>query len=566
MNIKPITACGIKDIPTGIELLKDALLTKGKAFTPAERAALRLEGLLPPRQLTLSQQIDRALAQFRSKHSDLEKYIFLTSLQQRNEIQFFRLLIEHLEETMPIIYTPTVGQACLEYGSIFRNPRGLWISIEDRGRIESILRNWPNRGARMIVVTDGERILGLGDLGAYGMGIPIGKLALYGACGGVHPYYCLPITLDVGTDNQKFLDDPMYIGLPRCRVRGEEYDAFLNEFVEATQRVFPGCLIQFEDFANHNAFHLLEKWEERICCFNDDIQGTAAVALAGLIAATRETGIPLRDQTLLFYGAGEAGTGIAGLFVSALIAEGVSEAEARRKCWFFDSKGLLVEGRGDKLPAHKRPYVQPATHVASLEEAVRAIRPTALIGVAGVGPAFTAGILEAMADFNKRPVVFALSNPTSKAECTAQEAYEGTGGRCVFASGSPFGPVVFGGREFHPGQGNNVYIFPGVGLGALAVASARVTDSMFLAAANSLASQTTDDDLRRGCVYPRLSSIREVSLNIAVRVAEEAFRLRIAGVPQPSDLRQDIASRMFVPDYADYADPDPCCGHRMGIA
>ncbi len=553
MKTNPITARGDNDIPTGIELLKDALLTKGKAFTAAERAALKLEGLLPPRLLTLDQQIDRALAQFRAKTSDLEKYIFLTSLQQRNETQFFRLLIEHLEETMPIIYTPTVGQACLEYGSIFRHPRGLWISIEDRGRIESILRNWPNRGARMIVVTDGERILGLGDLGAYGMGIPIGKLALYGACGGVHPYYCLPITLDVGTDNQKFLDDPMYIGLPRRRARGEEYDTFVDEFIAAAQKVFPGCLIQFEDFANHNAFHLLEKWQDRICCFNDDIQGTAAVALAGLIAATRETGIPLRDQTLLFYGAGEAGTGIAGLFASALTAEGVSAAEARKKCWFFDSKGLLVEGRGDKLPPHKVPYVQAAKHVATLEEAVQAVRPTALIGVAGVGPAFTPAILRAMAGFNKRPVVFALSNPTSKAECTAQEAYAGTEGRGVFASGSPFGPVTFGGREFHPGQGNNVYIFPGVGLGALAVASTRVTDSMFLAAANSLAAQTTDEDLRRGCVYPRLNRIREVSLNIAVRVAEEAFRLGVAGVPHPKDIRHDIASRMFVPEYSDYA-------------
>ena len=553
MNNQPITACGVNDIPTGTELLRDALLTKGKAFTPRERAALRLEGLLPPRQLTLDQQIDRALAQFRSKDSDLEKYIFLTSLQQRNETQFFRMLVDHLEETMPIIYTPTVGQACLEYGSIFRNPRGLWISIEDKGRIEGILRNWPNRGARMIVVTDGERILGLGDLGAYGMGIPIGKLALYTACAGVHPYYCLPITLDVGTDNQKFIDDPMYIGLPRRRVRGEEYDAFLDEFVGAAQKVFPGCLIQFEDFANHNAFHLLEKWKDSICCFNDDIQGTAAVALAGLIAATRETGIPLRDQTLLFYGAGEAGAGIAGLFVRALVAEGVHEAEARKKCWFFDSKGLLVEGRGDKLAPHKRPYVQAAEHIPSLADAVHRVRPTALVGVAGVGPAFTPEILQAMAGFNQRPVIFALSNPTSKAECTAAEAYECTEGRCIFASGSPFAPVTMNGRTFHPGQGNNVYIFPGVGLGALAVGATRVSNSMFLAAANSLASQTSDEDLARGCVYPRLNRIREVSLNIAVEVAEEAFRLGFAGVPRPKDLRQDIASRMFVPEYGSYA-------------
>ena len=553
MKIQPISASGLNDIPAGVELLKNALLTKGKAFTDRERAAFRLEGLLPPRHLTLEQQIERALAQFRAKTSDLEKYIFLTSLQQRNETQFFRLLVEHLEETMPIIYTPTVGEACLEYGSIFRNPRGLWISIKDRGNIGNILRNWPNRGARMIVVTDGERILGLGDLGAYGMGIPVGKLALYGACGGVHPYYCLPITLDVGTDNEKFLNDPLYIGLPRQRVRGREYDDFLDEFIAATQEVFPACLIQFEDFANHNAFHLLEKWKDRICCFNDDIQGTAAVALAGLMAATRETGIPLAGQTLLFYGAGEAGTGIASLFVSALVESGLDEKTARRKCWFFDSKGLLVSARGDKLPGHKIPFVQDAEHTRSLAEAVDRIRPTALIGVAGTGPAFTPEILRSMASSNERPVIFALSNPTSKAECTAEQAYHGTDGRCIYASGSPFKPVNFQGREFRPGQGNNVYIFPGVGLGALAVGASRVTDPMFLAAARSLAGQTSPDDLQSGCVYPPLTTIRDVSLNIAVEVAEEAFNRGLAGVERPEDLKKDIASRMFFPEYADYA-------------
>lgn len=553
MNIQPITASGLNDIPDGVELLKNALLTKGKAFTARERAAFRLEGLLPPRQLTLEQQIERALAQFRAKTSDLEKYIFLTSLQQRNETQFFRLLIDHLEETMPIIYTPTVGQACLEYGSIFRNPRGLWISIEDRGNIGNILRNWPNRGARMIVVTDGERILGLGDLGAYGMGIPIGKLALYGACGGVHPYYCLPITLDVGTDNEQFLNDPLYIGLARRRVRGKEYEDFLDEFIAATQEVFPSCLIQFEDFANHNAFHLLEKWRDRICCFNDDIQGTAAVALAGLMAATRETGIPLAEQTLLFYGAGEAGTGIASLFVSALVESGLDEKTARRKCWFFDSKGLLVSARGDKLPDHKVPFVQDAEHTRSLAEAVDRIRPTALIGVAGMGPAFTPEILRSMAASNKRPIIFALSNPTSKAECTAAQAYEGTDGRCIYASGSPFKPVNFQGREFRPGQGNNVYIFPGVGLGALAVGANRVTDTMFLAAARSLAAQTSQNDLQSGCVYPPLNTIRDVSLNIAVDVAAEAFEQGLAGVDRPDDLKKDIASRMFFPEYTHYA-------------
>ena len=320
MSCKPIDILpnGGLNLPTGVSLLKDSLRNKGTAFRAEERIALGLRGLLPPRIFTMEQQVERALVQFRRKESDLERYIFLTALQQRNETLFFRLLLDHLEETMPIIYTPTVGQACLEYGGIFRSPRGLWISIEDRGNIESLLRHWPNQGVRLIVVTDGERILGLGDLGALGMGIPIGKLALYTACAGLHPYYCLPITLDVGTNNENLLEDPFYIGLPRKRAQGAEYEGFLEEFVTSTQKVFPDSLIQFEDFGNHNAFDLLGKWRDRICCFNDDIQGTAAVALAGLIAATKETGVPLRDQKVVFLGAGEAGTGIGELFVSAL--------------------------------------------------------------------------------------------------------------------------------------------------------------------------------------------------------------------------------------------------------
>jgi malate dehydrogenase (oxaloacetate-decarboxylating)(NADP+) len=552
MHVAEVSPHGVHDVPKGVSLLQNPLLNKGTAFDEEERDALGLRGLLPPRVFPMEQQLERALLQLRAKESDLEKYIFLTALQQRNEMLFFRLLLEHLEETMPLIYTPTVGQACLEYGSIFRNPRGLWISIKDRHHIESILRHWPNRSAKMIVVTDGERILGLGDLGAFGMGIPIGKLALYAACAGLHPYYCLPVTLDVGTENPRLLDDPFYVGLPQKRVRGEEYEAFLDEFIMAAQRVFPGCLIQFEDFANHNAFHLLEKWENRICCFNDDIQGTAAVALAGIMAATRETGIPLREQKLLFLGAGEAGTGIAGLFVQALIHEGVPEAEARQKCWFVDSRGLLVAGRGDELPAHKRPYAHEAPGGKSLAEAVARLKPTALIGVAGIGRAFTSDILQEMASINERPIIFALSNPTSKAECTAEEAYQATGGRCVFASGSPFPAVQFDGRTFHPGQGNNVYIFPGVGLGTLASGATRVTDSMFLAAARTLADETRADDLRKGCVYPSLSRIRSVSLNIATAVTKEAISLGLAHLPHTQGVKEHISSKMFMPSYGHY--------------
>ncbi|MEI6278932.1 MAG: NAD-dependent malic enzyme [Verrucomicrobiae bacterium] len=548
-NGSEIRAGGGFNLPAGISLLKDSLRNKGTAFNEEERDAFGLRGLLPPRVFPMGQQVERALGQLRRKESDLEKYIFLTSLQQRNETLFFRLLLDHLEETMPIIYTPTVGQACLEYGAIFRSPRGLWISIRDRGRVESVLRNWPNQGVKLIVVTDGERILGLGDLGALGMGIPVGKLALYTACAGLNPYYCLPITLDVGTNNAKLLEDPFYIGLPQARVRGEEYDDFVNEFVLATQKVFPGSLIQFEDFGNHNAFEQLGKWRDRICCFNDDIQGTAAVALAGLIAAARETGTPLREQKLLFLGAGEAGTGIGELFVSALREEGVSEADARHQCWFVDSKGLLVKGRGDELPKHKIPFAHEADPCTSLAEAVGRLRPSALIGVAGMGRTFTPEILGNMAAINERPVIFALSNPTSKAECTAEEAYQHTSGRAIFASGSPFQPVEFGGRKYHPGQGNNVYIFPGVGLGVLASEASRVTETMFLAAARTLAAEVSAEDLSRGGVYPQLRKIREVSRKIAVAVAEEAYASGLAEASRPDDIGRDISERMFNPDY-----------------
>lgn len=544
-----IQAGGGFNLPAGISLLKDSLRNKGTAFNEEERDTLGLRGLLPPRIFPMCQQVERALGQLRRKESDLEKYIFLAALQQRNETLFFRLLLDHLEETMPIIYTPTVGQACLEYGGIFRSPRGLWISIQERGRVESVLRNWPNQGVKLIVVTDGERILGLGDLGSLGMGIPIGKLALYTACAGLHPYYCLPITLDVGTNNSRLLEDPFYIGLSRPRVSAQEYSEFLDEFIHATQRVFHGSLIQFEDFGNHNAFQLLGKWRDKICCFNDDIQGTASVALAGLFAATRETGVPMREQKLLFLGAGEAGTGIGELFVRALREEGISEEDARKQCWFVDSKGLIVKGRGDAMPAHKLPFAHEAAPCPSLAEALDRIRPTALIGVAGTGRAFTPEILKAMAAINRRPVIFALSNPTSKAECTAEEAYECTEGRAVFASGSPFKPVEFGGRKFHPGQGNNVYVFPGIGLGVLACSSSRVTDSMFLAAARTLAAEVSDEDLAHGSVYPPLKSIREVSLKIATSVANEAYELGLAQATKPDDISADISKRMFNPDY-----------------
>lgn len=549
--VPPIQATGGAHLLRGAAVLTNALLNKGTAFTERERDALGLRGLLPPRIFDLNTQVKRALGNLRRKPDALEKYVFLTTLQNRNETLFYRLLVDHLEEIMPLIYTPTVGQACLEYGSIFRRPRGLFLTVEDRGRIREILRHWPAL-ARLIVVTDGERILGLGDLGALGMGIPVGKLSLYSACAGVHPYYCLPICLDVGTDNPALLEDPMYIGLPRRRARGDEYRAFMKEFVDAVQDVFPGCLLQFEDFGNQNAFELLHTYRDKICCFNDDIQGTAAVALAGLISASRLLSVPLTQQKLLFYGAGEAGTGIADLYVSAAQSQGLSEKEARERCWFVDSKGLVVKNRGDALAHHKVPYAHEHPFIRDFASAVETLKPTAIIGVAGSGRAFDERVIRAMAAQQKRPIIFALSNPTSKAECTAEEAYQWTEGRCIFASGSPFPPVDWNGRRYYTGQGNNVYIFPGVGLGALVSQSRSVTDGMFLAAAYTLADAVAPEDLEVGRVYPALTRIREVSARIATAVAELAWREGLTDRPRPGNLAQDVCARMFNPVYTSY--------------
>ena len=539
-------------LPRGSALLSNSLLNKGTAFTEAERDALGLRGLLPPRVFTIEEQLVRVYGNFCREANPLDKYIFLTTLQNRNETLFYRLVQEHAEEMIPIIYTPTVGQACLEYGAIFRRPRGMFISIRERGRIAELLRYWPNVDVRMIVVTDGERILGLGDLGALGMGIPVGKLSLYTACAGLHPYYCLPITLDVGTDNAKLHEDPLYIGINQQRVRGAEYDAFLDEFVAAVRQSYPKALLQWEDFGNTNAFRLLRRYREQVCSFNDDIQGTAAVALAGMLAALRQTNTRLRDQRLLFLGAGEAGTGIADLTVAALEAEGLDPAAARARCWFVDSQGLVVRGRPGRLAEHKAPYAHDHPPVATLAEAVEAVRPTALIGVSGQARSFTREIVARMAALNPRPIVFALSNPTSKAECTAEEAYAWSEGRALFASGSPFAPVTLGGRTYVPGQGNNVYIFPGVGLGALVCEATQVTDAMFLTAARTLAAQVTPDDLALGRIYPALSRIREVSVKIAAAVADEAHRAGLARRPRPVDPEADIRARMFNPVYRDY--------------
>ena len=537
--------------PRGMALLRDPSLNKGSAFTARERDVLGLTGLLPPHVSSQEEQVERVLENFRRIDTPLERFIMLQSLQDRNEALFYRVVIENPDEMMPVIYTPTVGLACQEYGHIYRSPRGLYVSAEDRGQVASLLRNWPYRDARIIVVTDGERILGLGDLGASGMGIPIGKLALYTACAGVHPRRCLPVMFDIGTNNESLLEDPLYLGLRRRRLTGTEYDELMAEFLEATQEVFPGILVQFEDFANHNAFRLLQGYRDRLPCFNDDIQGTAAVTLAGILSALRVTNRPLRDQTFLFLGAGEAATGIADLLVSALVAEGMEEAAARRRSWMVDSRGLVVRGRLS-LVEHKRPYAHEHPPVVSFLEAVEALRPTAIIGVGAVTGAFTREVIETMARLNDRPIVFALSNPTSRAECTAEQAYAWSGGRALFASGSPFDPLDVDGRRFVPRQGNNSYIFPGVGLGAVAVQASRVTDGMFMVAARMLAETVRDEDLAQGSLFPALSRVREVSTRIAVAVAEIAFAEGLAGIECPPDLEAWVQAQMYDPEYVSY--------------
>ena len=536
----------------GVAVLRDPLLNKGTAFTLKERDRLGLRGLLPPHVHTQEVQAQRYLAHLRDLPNALEKFIDLNALHDRNEALFFRVVSENPDEIMPLIYTPTVGLACQKFGNIFQRPRGLFISAEDRGRVAAVLRNWPNRDVGIIVVTDGERILGLGDLGANGMGIPVGKLSLYAACAGVHPRRCLPVMLDVGTDNDALRRDPFYIGVKHKRLRGRRYDELMDEFVRAVQKVFPGALIQFEDFANHNAFRLLRRYRDRICCFNDDIQGTAAVVLAGLYGALRITGAALRDQTILCLGAGEAATGICDLVVSALRDEGMSEAQARRRCWLFDSRSLVVASRTD-LAEHKRPYAHEGPRITDFVQAVQTLEPTAIIGVAAVGGTFTQPVVEAMARINERPIVFALSNPTSKSECTAEQAYAWSQGRALFACGSPFEPVGFGGRTYVPRQGNNSYIFPGVGLGVLTSGARRVVDEMFLAAARTLARQTSSSDLDQGSLYPPLARIRDVSAHIAAAVAEVAYARRLTARRRPANLLGYIRSQMYDPRYPRYA-------------
>uniref|UniRef100_A0AAQ5ZS88 Malic enzyme n=1 Tax=Amphiprion ocellaris TaxID=80972 RepID=A0AAQ5ZS88_AMPOC len=542
-----------------IVLMVLCVFLQGMAFSLEERLQLGIHGLLPPCFINQDVQLLRVTLENIIKmdlplRKESKQYVFLMGLQDRNEKLFYRVLLSDVERFMPIIYTPTVGLACQQYGLIFRKPRGLFITIHDRGHIASVLQNWPEKDIRAVCVTDGERILGLGDLGCYGMGIPVGKLALYTACGGMPPQQCLPVMLDVGTDNETLLKDPLYIGLRHKRVRGQAYDDLLDEFMKAvSDRYGMDCLIQFEDFANVNAFRLLTKYRNQYCTFNDDIQGTAAVAVAGLLAALRITKSKMCDHTIVFQGAGEAAMGIAELITMAMEKEGLAKDECLKKIWMVDSKGLIVKGR-DHLTHEKERFAHDHPHMKKLEDVIQELKPTAIIGVAAVAGAFSEQIIRDMASFNERPIIFALSNPTSKAECTAEQCYTLTEGRGIFASGSPFDPVTLpDGRMFYPGQGNNAYIFPGVGLGITACAIQHVTEEIFLTAAEALAHLVTEKDLAEGRLYPPLSSIRDVSLKLAVKIMEYAYEHNLATLrPEPSDKQAHIHSLCYSTDYDEF--------------
>jgi len=536
---------------SGYELLHNPALNKGTAFTDDERDKFGLRGLLPPHVHSQKEQLIRVLKNFRAKTTPLSKYIYLMGLKDRNETLFYRAVVDNLEEMMPIIYTPTIGEACVEYGNIFRGPQGLFITAKDKNHIEDVLRNWPYENVRAIVVTDGERILGLGDLGANGMGIPVGKLSLYTACAGIDPATCLPITIDVGTNNETLLKSILYIGTKRKRITGKAYDELLEEFFVAVKRVFPDALIQLEDFATKNAFGLLNRYRKDYCLFNDDIQGTASVALAGIYSSLRIKQEKIRDQKFLFMGMGEAGLGIGRLIVSALLEAGLTEKEARNRCYYFDSKGLVTNHRQD-LNELKREFAQHHKPETDFLAAIKSIKPSALIGACGQPKVFTEPVIKEMSRINKHPVIFAFSNPSSKAECTAQEAYIWSKGAAIFAGGSPFSPVTVNNKTLVPGQGNNAYIFPGLGLGILSCGAKTVLDEMFLAAAKTLAKEVTPHDLAQGRIYPPLTKIRSISAKIAKAVVEIAYQRGIATKPKPINILHRIKANMYQPDYKEF--------------
>lgn len=534
----------------GEELLSNAILNRGTAFSIEQRKNLGLLGLLPEKVETEEEQLERVMFQVKSRATDLDRYIYLASLHDTDEVLYFKTLMSDPAYFMPLVYTPTVGAACQNYDKIMRRPRGLYLPITRQNELDELLRNWYEPDVRFIVVTDGERILGLGDQGIGGMGIPIGKLSLYTACAGVPPHVTLPITLDVGTNNQECLNGRTYLGLKQPRVTGQAYDDFIDAFVQAVQRVFPKACIQFEDFAFAHAAPILAKYRDKVCCFNDDIQGTAAVALAGIQTALRITQQPLTEQRILFFGAGTAAVGIATLLVKALMMNGLSEAEARQHCWMFDVHGLLQSQRQD-LADFQQPFAHEHQAVESFVEAIHDLKPTAIIGVSTVGKAFNQAVIEAMAQHNPRPIILPFSNPTEHSECSAEDAYTWSKGQAIFASGSPFPPVHFNNQLFMPGQGNNVYIFPAMGMAIYVTGAKFVTDEMFIVAAKALSEEVSSHYLDLGLIFPPQQEILPVSLKVAAKVATYIFDHHLASVARPEDIDGYVGQMAYQPNYPD---------------
>lgn len=533
----------------GIAVLQDPQLNKSTAFTEQEKQALGLVGLVPDVTESEDLQLQRVNLQLAQKPTDLERYIYLMNLLDHNETLFYRTLMSDPARFLPIVYDPTIGEACLKFGHIYRQARGMYLSITRRGKVKDVLRNWPEKDVRFICVTDAGRILGLGDLGANGMGIPIGKLQLYTACAGVPPQYLLPMYIDAGTNNEQYLHDPLYLGMRKARPSTEELYSFVDEFVQAVQEVFPKCCIHFEDWTGVDAVHLLQRYRDKYCVYNDDVQGTAGIVLAGMINAAKVKGKKLSEERYLFLGAGSAGIGLADLLCSAMTQEGLSLKEAQSHVYMFDINGLLEDTRKDLVDFQKR-YAHKYAPTRDFVAAIESIKPTTIIGVSTVGGTFTQKVIEAMSHVNERPVVLALSNPTDHAECTAEQAYTWSKGKAIYAAGVQFSPVNYQGKTFLPGQANNFYIFPAVGMAIFATQASRVTDEMFIEAARAVADQVPSDLLKQGLLYPLQSNILETEIQTAARVAKLVFDSELARVPRPNDLVAFIRQHVYKPEYA----------------
>ena len=532
----------------GIEVLQDPSLNKSTAFTEAEKQALGLVGLVPDVAETEDLQLQRVNLQLAQKPTDLERYIYLINLLDHNETLFYSTIMSDPARFLPIVYDPTIGEACLKFGHIYRQPRGMYLSMARRGKVKEVLRNWPEKDVRFICVTDAGRILGLGDLGANGMGIPIGKLQLYTACAGVPPQYLLPMYLDAGTNNEQYLHDPLYLGMRKTRPSTDELYSFVDEFVQAVQEVFPKCCIHFEDWTGVDAVHLLQRYRDKNCVYNDDVQGTAGIVLAGMINAAKIKGKNLSDEKYLFLGAGSAGIGLADLLCSAMVEEGLTLAQAQSRVYMFDINGLLEDSRKD-LVDFQKPYAHKHAPTRDFVAAIESIEPTTIIGVSTVGGTFTQKVIEAMSSINERPVVLALSNPTDHAECTPEQAYTWSKGKAIYAAGVQFPPVHYNGQTFLSGQANNFYIFPAIGMAIFATQASRVTDEMFIEAARAVADQVPSDLLKQGLLYPLQSNILETEIQTAAQVAKLVFDSGLARVDRPADMVAFIRDHVYKPEY-----------------